>query len=644
MKKVFTLALVMAIAISGFAQVKSARPNAKDLKTEQVKVLKGFEEYNNNFPASTRSIMTLTPEMTELSFTSYDWQSNMAARNFTAVWPDGYAVMCFTQATEQGFGDRGTGLAIWDPAVGEWEYTDARVEGVKTGFGSIARYKENGLVVAAHTSNDCRIFIVEDFRQGNRDFGEGIVMPTTGEDGRTYDPCWPIVQCSGENLDVIHIMTTEYTLTDPYSNALLYSRYVNGEFTVVHRILPNLDGDHISDGGSNITYFLAYNPERPNRVSFVLNNAWSDGKVCVSEDGGDTWTDRVFYQHPGINVTYEDSYFYPRWVCAEYDANDNINLVYEWNGTTGEPGSGSYYPGLGGIGFWSETLPKNELCIGGIGNVGEPFIMDTAYLNSDLYYSEWYWSDALHDPLPEYFGELQILDAETFQVVPYYGELPEEYLWVDLEKRSDHGSYNGGIAEFPSMHREGNTIYAFWSMIAGDSESIYFDDQSSSHYLRLFGAVSFDGGLTWEHPEHLLTDFEYNFNEMVYGQVIPYVYHDADGDYMWYCFQTDCQPGTFVQGDETVWEDNYYYALKIYVDYLDVEENNFTVANTMEVYPNPAQGSFKVTLNNESNVNIYNTVGQLVKSFNNVKEVNVNLEAGVYFVNANNQTKKVVVK
>ena len=47
---------------------------------------------------------------------------------------------------------------------------------------------------------------------------------------------------------------------------------------------------------------------------------------------------------------------------------------------------------------------------------------------------------------------------------------------------------------------------------------------------------------------------------------------------------------------------------------------------------------------NASDVNIYNAVGQLVKTYNNVTEMSVNLESGVYFVNAGNQTVKVVVK
>ena len=93
-----------------------------------------------------------------------------------------------------------------------------------------------------------------------------------------------------------------------------------------------------------------------------------------------------------------------------------------------------------------------------------------------------------------------------------------------------------------------------------------------------------------------------------------------------------------------MWDNNYYRAIKVYANYFDVEENPYTVATTMNVYPNPAQGSFKVELNNAENVNIYNTIGQLVKTYNNVTEINVNLESGIYFVNAGNQTLKVVVK
>ena len=657
MKKIFTLALVMAIAMTSFAQVKSIKaPTAKDMKTEQVQTYTGLEEFNvTNFAPSTRSIMT-APEEFELSQTFYDWQSNMGPRNYTAVWPDGYAVMCFTQSTDQNHSDRGTGLAIWDPAVGEWEFTEARVEGVKTGFGSIARYKENGLVVAAHCASDARIFIVEDFRQGNRDFGEGIQLPvTTG-----VDPVWPVVQCSGENLDIINILITNSGASIPNGNTdpIVFYQYVNGTWTHQYETIPNLDENHLSDGGSNITYFMLYNPEKPNRVAFILNNAWSDSKAVISEDNGETWSERVFYHHPGIHADFTDDwFFYPRWTNAEFDAEDNLHVVYEWNGSTGTAGSGSYYPGIGGVGYWSEIMPFHGTEAAPYGydpnnpmpaTPGQPFIMDTAYLFEDFYASEWYWSDALHDPLPECFGMLQILDDEG-NVVPYDGELPEIYHWVGVgedAQLSEHGGYNGGIASFATMHMDGDRIFTFWAMLAGDNVgeggSMYNTD--GVHCYRLFGCMSADGGNTWEMPQQILTDVMNMYDEMVYCQVIPYMYSDSQGDYLWLCFQSDTEPGTCVQNDESVWDNNFYHAVKVYIDLLGVEENTMTVATTMNVYPNPAQGSFKVQLNNAEDVNIFNTVGQLVKIYKNVSEVNVNLEAGVYFVNAGNQTIKVVVK
>lgn len=658
MKKIFTLALVMAMTIASFAQVKSVKPSVKNMKAEKAVSVRGVEEGNPNMPvAPVRSIMATTAEETDLAYSTYDWQSNAAQRNFTAVWPDGYAVMCYTISSDPttSFSDRGTGLAIFDPAVGEWEFTDGCVEGVKTGFGSIARYKENGLVVAAHTSNDCRIFIVEDFREGNRDFGQGIIMPTTGENGTTYDPCWPVVQCSGENLDIIHIITTEYALTVPYASPLLYSRYENGEFTVIHRILPNLDENNLSDGGSNIAYFMEYDPAKPNRVSFILNNAWSDCKAVISEDNGQTWNDRVFFQHPGINTTYSSDdgqlVYYPRWTDAEFDDEDNLNIVYEVNATTGEPGSGSYYPSMGAVAFWSETLPLNDSCVGGIGEGhGHPFIMDTNYLSNDIETSCWYWSNAPHEPVPEHFGLFYRLD-ENYQAIPWTEESPDVYYWLDLsdsgiQNADAHGKYNCGNISMPSMHMSGDRVYAFWSMLAGDSQSLYYDTEAGIHKFRIFAAKSYDRGQTWFTPKHVLSGFMNRNDEMVYGQLIPFIYTDDEGEYLWYCYQNDKQAGTFVQGDETVATDNLYKAVKVYVNEITgmEEESGLTVAQDINVYPNPAQGSFNVQLTNAGNVNIYNTVGQLVKTYNNVVEVNVNLEAGMYFVNAGNQTVKVVVK
>ena len=641
MKKVFTLVLVMAMAITSFAQVKGVqRPTKKDLQTAQKVTFTGMEAANSNCVASTRSIM-VAPEETQLSFASYDWQTNAGSRTTRAVWPDGYAVICYTMATDDGYTDRGTGLAIWDPAVGEWEFTEERVETVKTGWGSIARYKENGLVLAAHTATECKLWICEDFRTGNRDFGEPYTLDPT------VDPTWPTVQCSGENLDIIHMFATSYGYETPYSQPSYYFRFVNGAFEVENQLIEPLDENHVLAGGADEINFLPYDPARPNRVSFTYAEPGSDGKLVISEDNGQTWSERIYFQRPTGAHSFDSGYYYPRWVNAAFDEDDNLSIVFAYNMSDAE---GHYLPGAGGVSFWSEILPKHDSCVGGIGNVGEPFIMDSLYIDDDLYSSCWYWSNAIHCSLPEHFGQFQILDGETFQPIPHDSDsIPDNSLWLDVSSagtqgKDSHGHYNSGTCDFPSMVMDGDRVFAFWSMLAGDSKSVYF--ANNLHYYRLFGCVSEDRGRTWLLPKQLLTGFENELDEMVYGYVIPYIYTDGNGEYVWYVYMNDMEPGTVVQNDETVWDNNYFRAVKVYLDYViyDVEESPLTVATTVNVYPNPAQGSFKVSLNNQSNVNIYNAVGQLVKTYNNVSEINVNLEAGVYFVNAGNQTVKVVVK
>ena len=643
MKRLFTLALVMAMTITGFAQVKSASKKAAMNEPAQAYSFRGEEEIMASFPFNnTRSIVEL-PEITELAYTTYDWQTNAGARNYTAVWPDGFAVMCYTLATQENFSDRGTGLAWFDPATGEWSFNELRAEDVKTGFGSIARYKENGLVIAAHTANDCRIFIKEDFRNNpTGSFGEGIVMPAPGA---ADDPCWPVVQCSGANLDIVHVLCTNNGATEPYNDPIVYYQYANGEWTRQCEILPTMTANELSDAGSNVCYFMLYDPAKPNRVSFIVNNAWSNCKCVISEDNGATWSDRVFFQHPNINGDFTDTwFFYPRWTNAAFDGEDNLHVVYEYNATTGTPGSGSYYPAIGGIGYWSEILPKNELCVGGIGEVGQPFIMDSVYTYNDIYASWPCYSDAVHAPVPEHIGNVIGLD-ENCNVAHgvEYGD--ENYYWVDLNDL-EHGAYNSGKAAFATMVYDNNkgAIYAFWSMVAQDPDNAYIVD--GMYYYRLFVNVSYNNGRTWENIEHVLTDFAYSMLEMAYDQAIPYVYNDDNGDYVWVCSQFDGYPGTFVQGDDPDSSDNQYVAVKVYLNewYDGVLENNVHAAQTMNVYPNPAQGMFKVNLTYASDVNIYNAVGQLVKTYKGVKEVNVNLEAGVYFVNADNQTMKVIVK
>ena len=87
MKKAFTFALAMAMAVTGFAQVKGLSHKTVSKEAAQVQVYTGLEDINANFPASTRSIL-VDQKKKELAQTYYDGQSNSGHRNHVAIWPD----------------------------------------------------------------------------------------------------------------------------------------------------------------------------------------------------------------------------------------------------------------------------------------------------------------------------------------------------------------------------------------------------------------------------------------------------------------------------------------------------------------------------------------------------------------------------
>ena len=98
-----------------------------------------------------------------LDYTTYDWQSNAGARNWTKIWPDGKVSFAFTVASTTDFSDRGTAICTYDANTDTWTPSGGRVENEQTSFGSIAQYGENGLVIAAHISAaTCRVYIAPD--------------------------------------------------------------------------------------------------------------------------------------------------------------------------------------------------------------------------------------------------------------------------------------------------------------------------------------------------------------------------------------------------------------------------------------------------------------------------------------------------
>ena len=493
MKKLFTLALTLLVATMGYSQVRK---------------------------------MSLTRSNGELDYTIYDHQTNWANINRTIVWPDGKVNFAYNMATDESYSDRGTGIGTYDSNTDEWIPCEGRVENEKTCYGSIARYQENSIIVAAHTATEMGVYLVED--KDNITPGCAITLPKLNNN---IEPTCPAIMTSGAERDIIHIIATGS------DNKLYYFRSSDGgqNWDKENVILPYLTEEFGSDWGKNVAYWMETTED--NCLALVVNNPWSDGMVIYSHDDGETWERKVFYHHPGINATFDDWFMYPRWASCIWGANDELCLAYEFNGSSGEPGSGIYYPGIGGVAFWSESLPHQ--------GSGQPFTMDSEYIR-ELWDSSPYFHNPPYQMWPEYIG---------------YVESAGDSLEFHIDDFSLHGDYDCGPVAMPVLCKVPNTenfLVAVW--IALDENNV---DSNGNYYFKLWGAASLNGGLTWTPQIQLLADdFMFTYSESVYPQAA------VVGTNLIVVCQMDGTTCTFVMEDDPDPYDNYFQGLTFDINSL----------------------------------------------------------------------------
>ncbi|MBR3427318.1 MAG: T9SS type A sorting domain-containing protein [Bacteroidales bacterium] len=640
MKKLFTLAIALLVAFAGYSQVRQTM--SKDFKAASLKKAARLEASFENV----QSHPNMTRTDGELDYTTYDWQSNSGARTWTINWPDGKVSFGYTISSTENFSDRGTGIGTYDPATDEWTPCGGRIENEKTGFGSIARYRDNGIVVAAHTATDLKVFIVED--KDNITPNSVPAIYNAGKDWYSH----PAVMTSGPNRDIIHMVAAEFVDTDPDGDSIKHSmrywRSPDGGQTwdKQEAVLPFLTIEYGIEHGTNGYYFMETTDD--NCLALVINTGNTDGMVLYSYDNGDTWERKVYFHDPAPGVLLDNSFAYPRWTSVQWNSNKELMMAYEFNFSDHQ---GHYGPSLGGVAFWSEYMPYygdgssfNQWGVDPTNPMppvqGQPFIMDSAYLSQDIYASWWLWSDASHDMWPEYFGYLTTLDENGDWEDPYTAT---EFNLSASTERELHGPYNSGVCAFPVLCKVDNSDYdlvAVWSALDENNK-----DGAGKYYYKLFASYSGDGGMTWSTMKHLTNNFMYQYSECVYPQAT------VSGHTLVIAAQLDGATGTFVQSDEDNAMDCYYQGFTFDLDELfpdagvNVPENN-TVK--MNIYPNPAVDQLNVTLSKGADIVIYNVMGQAVRTVEGHVGANTvdlsGLTSGVYFVNAGQNTQKFIVK
>ena len=520
MKKLFTLALALSVAFVGFAQVQKV--SSKDVKhvVAQEQAITGNETFEH-----VGNVANMTRTDAELDYTTCDWQTNTAAKNWTMHFPDGCLGFTWVAAFEEDYSDRGTGIGIYNPRTDEWTTSNGLVENHKTGFGTAARYGENGIVVVSRNpaTYTCEVYIIED----KDNLPSGTLAPIYVMPGsqNEYNPHFPTVMCTGPDHRHIHILVTALNQeVNGQSNPYYYFRSMDGGTTWEEYLtIDYLGRDYAPCYGSGSDAYFMENTGG-NELNIVVNTGRGDGVVLTSYDEGNTWERTEFYHHPGIDTDFGEAVFlYPRWTSALWDSDRTLHVAYEWNGRTGDPTSTSYYPGMGGVAYWNSAMPyKGDGVANGFDPNnpmppvhGQPFIMDSAYIYQDIYYSWWLWSDAPHEMWSEYIGYPTPLDEfEQPLVDPYEAE---EFNMYD-HGMSNHGHYNGGVCEMPTlmMTPDGDMLVAVWMSL--DDHHLNGGSSGDLIFFKLFTRASFDNGATWTPMYQLTTDFMFQYTEFVYQQ------------------------------------------------------------------------------------------------------------------------------
>ena len=649
MKKLFTLALALLVATMGFAQVQKV--SRHDVKKNEATLQKAprLEAINEN--AVSEPVMTSTRDLMygDLDYTTYDWQTNHGYINRTVVWPDGKVNFAYTYSSTANYSDRGTAIGTYDINTDEWTPLESRVEADRTGFGSIARYGANGLVVAAHTNDNLNVYLIDD--KNNIPTNSVQASLNIGTDVWSH----PCVTTSGPNHDIIHMIAAVYDGEEGgVSGAIRYWRSSDGEtWDIVCRELPFLTAEYGTTHGTNRYYWMETTDD--NKIAFVVNTGYTDGIVLYSTDNGDTWQRKIYYHDPAPDVLFDNSFFYPAWTSAIWSDNDELMMAYEINNTDHQ---GHYNKFGGGVAFWSENMPYrgdgSSLAVWGDdpGNPmpptpGQPFIMDSAYLSQDIYASWFLWSDKTHDMWPEYIGYLCNWTEEGYWEDPNDIEgWASNFNFEEVGDLAEHGEYNCGHTGMPvlcKVNGTSNELVAVW---------ITVDDEHTldgNYFFKTVAAYSCDGGMSWSHPVMLTAnEFEFMETEMVYPQAA------VIGTTLIVAAQTDYAPGCFSNNDEDDAFDNHYTGFTFDINdlfswYDGMPENGSNNQNVhMDIYPNPAVDRLNVTLSQNAEIVIYNIMGQQVMSMEGhagANSINIdNLTSGIYFVNAGSDTQKFIVK
>ena len=369
MKKVLFFSAALALGMTGFAQQMSVKAPATMKGTAELHRLMSGNEVcqEQTFAPASASIMSTsnryeTFEEFETMMTNFDLQSNAFLANRMVRWDDNTVALVATLSTsgDAAAADRGTGYNYYNGSE-FGALPDARLEGVRTGWPSIAKYGANGEILVTHTGSGLIYYTRDTKGEGAWQGPKEIPSPNVNSPAKVM--AWPRVTTSGPNNSIIHIIAAAQ---DSNTNEchMYYARSTDGE-TWTADYTPELGDDKIGAFSADRYAIAAYG----NTVAMLYTGTYTHSTYLIkSTDNGETWTKTMIWEHPynGLDwATDPNSVF-----TAELYMPENGSLTVDKNGLAhcafsireiahselGDAFSFYYGGAVDGIMYWNETM------------------------------------------------------------------------------------------------------------------------------------------------------------------------------------------------------------------------------------------------------------------------------------------------
>ena len=676
MKKVLLLSLSLALGFSAFAQQRVAKD---DLRQAQAKAQKEFagKEVGNTAaqfaPQTHQSVVVNRHDGVDFEWTMetyYDLQSNQYVANRMYQLPDGSVAITGTMSHEnnQTASDRGTGYNFYNAAEEAWgDQPDNRVESFKTGWPSIAQWKDNGEILLAHGNGHMQCFVREKAGEGEWEYKGALPDYPEGYAYTTEYPTWPRVVTCGENHDVIiAVAVLQHSISsDETDLQTVMWRSTDAEnWDISYGPLQQVGWDHNQFSADD--YCMAANGHNVALLysGCLTNSTW----MFKSTDDGLTWETYKVWENPYEGRSFEfengqpwgmeDTLFMPMNGAVVIDnkgvTHVALNTFEMIHTTDNESGYYSYWSGraVDGILYWNDTQEAP------IADTYHPeYAGDPHLAGPNPHHAARLWW-----PIPEEPGYVHMVPDSTKWIgyIPMY----EGVEWSNdmyYMSGTEYTSKFYGASGHPALSCDpyGNLACAFSSPNCSRPS-----EAQTSYYRSIYVSYrNVDEGYWHQIEDDITEDFMYSQSECVFTISVPNTINPGE---FWFGCQDDDKIGFYWGSNATQQEGsvNNISAFKVIAspEMVSVPENHDAInpMTSVRVYPNPATDVLNIEVNasqsSAMSINVFNIMGQKVMESNvnintgmNTPSINTaDLASGIYFVtvkaNGFENTMKFIVK